>query len=143
MRNLPGFPMARDAPWHDPRRGQIHAVWWPDGQLDGFGLGAIPKHCRYRPGDWVVMHGYPGAAHQIQRDGFRGIVLGHMGSTILRGLTDDGREWSEHWGHLDPDGTPGDSTVLCVCCPHPPRRRPPEGEQISMFDLLAAVSADV
>ncbi|HET8684138.1 MAG TPA: hypothetical protein VFM54_20030 [Micromonosporaceae bacterium] len=128
--------MARDAAYGDPRHGVVHAVWWPDGSLDGFGLGAVPAHCPYRPGDWVVMHGTGHRQpYQTRQYGFRGVVLGHMGDTLLRGLTDDGREWCEHWGGLDRDGTPGYS--MCTCCPHPRvRRRPrPHGVQDGLFGL--------
>lgn len=129
------LPMARAASPPDPRLYQIHAVFPPVGPVDGFGLSEIPKHCRFRAGDWVVLHGYPGTrySYSSQRHGWRGFVLGYMGGTWLRGLTDDGREWCEHWGFLDREGQRGDpSSVLCTCCPHPQAHGP---RPATLFDL--------
>lgn len=124
----------------DPRQGDgIHATFDPAGHLvDTYGLGHIPARSPYQAGDWVALHGHPGAM-PWHRHGWRGFVLGGMGSTLLRGLTDDGRDWCEHWGHLDPDGT-ADRTGggSCVCCPHPPRR--PKPVQLNLFDVAGATS---
>lgn len=76
----------------------------------------------YQHGDRVQLHGYPGAEAGHRRTGFRGIVTGSLGATILRGMTDQGDEWAEYWGVLDPDGTPGSNWVQCSCCPRPARQ---------------------
>ncbi|RCG27192.1 hypothetical protein DQ384_26085 [Sphaerisporangium album] len=92
-------------------------------------MSEIPRHCPYKAGDRVQMHGYSG--EHVHRGGhlndhavtgFRGVVEGYIGATILTGTTDDGRPWAEYWGSLDPDGTPCSSAALCSCCPHPGRR---------------------
>lgn len=80
----------------DIRDFQTHAEFDTAGVVDGWGIGAVPDHCPYRPGQWVVLHGYPGY---------------------------DGREWCEQWGWLDPDGT-ADYDDRCSCHPHPKRYRP-------------------
>jgi len=110
----------------DARRFGTHVWWGPAGQMiEGWGINEPPKHCPYRIGDWVVLHGYPGNGNRSSGDtwchGFRGYVLGHHGSTLLSGLTDDGGPWTEHWGHLDPDGYHRCDWLWCVCCPHPKR----------------------
>ncbi|MFD0885775.1 hypothetical protein ACFQ08_14590 [Streptosporangium algeriense] len=73
------------------------------------------------------MHGYSGyhvnqGCHLDDHAviGFRGIVEGYLGSTVLTGHTDDGRPWAEYWGSLDPDGTSCYDN-RCGCCPHPGR----------------------
>lgn len=92
-------------------------------------MSPIPPHCPYRPGDRVQMHGFTGyhVHHGRHLDdaavtGFRGVVEGYIGGTILIGTTDDGRPWTEDWGGLDPDGTPCHD-ARCSCCPHPPGKR--------------------
>lgn len=85
----------------------------------------IPPRCPYKAGDRVQMHGYAGRGRLHPTDlrvtGFRGVVEGTMGATILVGIADTGREWSEHWGWLSPDGTlPGDRFIPCTCCLPPP-----------------------
>jgi hypothetical protein len=83
-------------------------------------------------------------------------VLGSLGATILRGVTDDGRPWAECWGALRPDVPNTDAVVCCTCCPRnrpKPRRRyvrppalgatppqlaalhTPDPDQIPLFDL--------
>lgn len=113
----------------------FHIAFGPDGDLIATArLSAVPPHSPYKVGDWVVMHGFDGAPpwHRI---GWRGFVLGSLGSTLLRGLTEDGQEWAEYWGALQPDGTPGYDN-RCNCCPHPRQRRGPE--QLTLFDALEA-----
>src|SRR5882757_6953060 len=92
--------------------GAPHAMFAGDGLALTIALGRVPAHSPYRAGDWVQCHGYPGYPAGPQQWGFRGFVLAGMGSTILRGLTDDGREWAEHWGALVPDGTRGQHTQM-------------------------------
>lgn len=77
----------------------------------------IPARCPYKAGDRVQVHGYPGGRYERDRTGWRGTVEGTMGATILTGIDDDGRDWGEYWGHLDPEGTPNRSVVPCTCCP--------------------------
>lgn len=89
------------------------------------GYGPMPKGCRFSIGDRVQMHGYAGCAFELQRTGFRGVVLGSYGH-CGRGLTDGDREWCEPWGHIAPEGTPNDSAAACTCCPRPARRNRPE-----------------
>lgn len=95
-------------------------------------MSAIPAHCPYRSGDRVQMHGFPGyhaARHQAITDrdviGFRGVVTGYIGGTVLVGQTDDGRGWAEEWGGLDRDGTRCHDS-RCGCCPHVNGRCQPE-----------------
>lgn len=140
-------PRARRAP--DPRDYQIHAVFGLPA-APTFGLGRIPTHSPYRYGQWVQYHTYRGTRPPATTNPWRGYVLGYMGSTLLRGLTDDGREWCEHWGHIVPDGqreTGGG--IECVCCPRRPTRsaRPVrrDVEQLGLFggaDLLDLEVAD-
>jgi hypothetical protein len=83
-------------------------------------MSPIPARCPFKAGDRVQMHGYPGAKcapRDHARTGFRGVVEGCIGGTILTGTTDAGRPWAEQWGHLDPDGTPNRSAAQCNCCP--------------------------
>lgn len=92
-------------------------------------MSEIPEHCPYKAGDRVQMHGFAGyhvhQGHHIDDHdvtGFRGVVEGYLGGTILTGTTDDGRTWAQYWGRLDPDGTPcGTDGARCGCCPHPGR----------------------
>lgn len=118
----------------------IHAFFGPDGTLvSSWGLSLIPDRSPYRAGDWVVHHGYPGAMPWARRC-WRGYVLGCMGGTLLRGIRDDGAEWCEHWGHLNPDGAPGAAGIACSGCPHAPKRSRPEQlkqlEQLGLFDAI-------
>jgi hypothetical protein len=85
-------------------------------------MSAIPAHCPYQAGDRVQMHGYVGYGPGHRRTGFRGVVTGYLGATLLRGVTDDGTEWAEYWGALLPDGTPNQSATPCSCCPRPARQ---------------------
>jgi len=132
----PDPPAVRPAPGHYAP----HAAFGPDGKLIlTICLSAVPTRSPYQAGDWVVCHGYPGAMPGPRQWGWRGYVLGGMGSTILRGITDDGREWAEHWGALQPDGTPCPAQ-MCVCHPHPRRYAPckPRVEQLDLFGLAVA-----
>lgn len=112
--------------------------------IEGWGVNDVPARCPYKIGDWVRLHGYPGYAGRGSErwlNGFRGVALGHHGSTLLSGLTDDGRPWTEHWGVLErDDGRHRCDTVWCTCCPHPERfvrRRPVERvEQLDLFGAL-------
>lgn len=84
-------------------------------------MSPIPAHCPYKAGDRVQMHGYPGyngGPRDHRRIGFRGVVEGYVGATILTGTTDDGEPWTEFWGSLDPDGQPVDIWDHCACCRH-------------------------
>lgn len=120
---------------------QQHTWWLPDGRLITQGLGDIPNHCPYQAGDRVQCHGHPGSAYQMRRDGWRGIVLGHLGAQLLEGITDDGRPWVESWGALTPDGVPERGAVACTCCPHRPvRRARPVAEQGELFTFADVVS---
>jgi hypothetical protein len=124
----------------DPRDNQIHAVFGLPAPT--FGLGVIPPHSPYQAGDWVAYHAYSGTRPPDTRHGFRGYVLGSMGATLLRGLTDDGLPWCEHWGHLVPDGQRDRSAAIdCICCPPPPRapRRPRTGRDVEQLDLFGAL----
>ena len=77
-----------------------------------------PPHCPYQPGDWVRVHGIWNPHSPSRRWGWRGFVLGHIGATILTGLTDDGFEWAEEWGALEPDRPrPRGVFDVCTCCP--------------------------
>lgn len=100
-----------------------HIAWGPDGRLiSSLGMSPVPARSPYQAGDWVRCHGYVGAMPGPQQWGWRGFVLGGFGATILRGLTDDGREWAENWGALLPDSKPCPTNgAWCVCCPHPQR----------------------
>jgi hypothetical protein len=91
-------------------------------------MSEIPKHCPYKAGDRVQMHGFSGyhvnGGQHLNNNavsGFRGVVEGFVGGTTLTGRTDDGRAWAECWGHLDPDLTLCHDN-RCGCCPHPGRR---------------------
>lgn len=130
-------PLAADR--GDRRRLGIHLWWGPDGVvLEGWGVNEVPTRCPFRIGDWVVLHAYPAHRHPCDpwATGFRGVVLGAHGSTLLSGVTEDGRTWWEHWGALVPDGRPGGSAASCACCPDPDRWGEPDGQ----LDLFAAVS---
>lgn len=101
-----------------------------------WGLSPVPPHAPYQAGDWVRFHGFPGKPPGPARWGWRGFVLGGLGATILRGLTDDGHEWAEYWGALVPDGAPCDNPCWCACCPRPPLKP----LQLSLFDLVGGDS---
>lgn len=111
----------------------IHAVFDETGLAYSIGLGWLPKVSPYKVGDWVRYHGYDVA-------GFRGFVLGGRGGTLLFGLTDDGREWCEHFGHLDPD-VPMVCMYgpHCTCCPREDIRRE-NARPVDLLDLLAGVA---
>jgi hypothetical protein len=108
----------------------MHIMFGPDGAVTAVRLSPVPPHSPYQAGDWVRKHGYPGEMPGPRQWGWRGFVLGSLGATILRGLTDDGQEWAEYWGRLVPDGDPS-VDGRCVCCP----RRPagPRVEQLGLF----------
>ena len=82
-------------------------------------ISRIPAQSPYQHGARVQMHGYAGNPEGHRRTGFRGVVTGSLGSTILRGATDEGEEWGEYWGALVPDGTRESSWMRCTCCPGP------------------------
>jgi hypothetical protein len=82
----------------------------------------IPARCPYKAGDRVQVHSYPGNPRMgvSPASGFRGVVEGYLGDTILTGITDEGQPWAEHWGALDRDGMPpADRWMWCTCCPRP------------------------
>lgn len=116
--------------------GRIAAGFDETGLAFSFGLGRTPAGCPYQPGDWVRGHGYPNSARG-DRFGFRGYVLGGMGATCLRGMTDDGREWFASYGHLTPDVPLARADVWCVCCPDE-RLRERLARPVDLLDLLAA-----
>jgi hypothetical protein len=66
----------------------------------------IPERSRFKAGDRVIMPASPNArgyAHDDpMRTGFRGVVEGWIGHKLI-GLCDDGREWYEQPGILDPE----------------------------------------
>lgn len=82
---------------------------------------------KFKPGDRVQMHGYPGAHTERNRRGFRGTVEGFIGSRILYGVTDDGGRWSEYASALQAEGEPNRSVVACTCCPRSAPKTAPEG----------------
>jgi hypothetical protein len=95
----------------------------------------IPSRFRFQAGDRVQLHGYVGYYQppDLRATGFRGVVEGYIGGTILIGLCDNGREWAEYAGKLKADGTPRrDPLRPCTCCP-PPAPKPVQ------LDLFAAV----
>lgn len=102
------------------------------------GFHPIPDRCPWPVGAWVRRHGYPGEHGRQGRGGWRGVVLGGAGGTLLAGVTDDGRSWVEPWAALTDDRPGGDPDVRCVCCPRPGAARPVRHVQ---GDLFAAVSS--
>ncbi|MFJ2568149.1 hypothetical protein ACIO02_35390 [Streptomyces sp. NPDC087568] len=101
-----------------------------------------PAHSPYQPGDLVQRHGYAGyPAPGPGRTGFRGWVVGHVGGTILTGITTAGEEWWEEWGVLNPDGKPVDMWDHCACCRTERRellrayyaKRQAQGQQLGLF----------
>ncbi|WP_411078483.1 hypothetical protein [Streptomyces sp. cmx-10-25] len=104
--------------------------------------GALRSHCPYQSGDAVQRHGYAGhPAPGFGRTGFRGWVVATVGGTVLTGITEDGKEWWEEWGRLEPAGTPVDPWGHCTCC-HEARlvlrraeraRQHARGEQLGLF----------
>ncbi|NUQ95349.1 MAG: hypothetical protein HOY79_01865 [Streptomyces sp.] len=101
-----------------------------------------PAHCPYQPGDPVKRHGYPGHPDPgFGRTGFRGWVVATVGATILTGITDDGREWGEEWGRLEPADTPVNAWGHCTCCREERlalrraelARQQARGEQLDLF----------
>lgn len=95
-------------------------------------ISRIPARSPYQHGDRVQLHGYPGEEAGHRRTGFRGVVTGSLGATILRGATDDGEEWDEYWGALDRENVrPRGALMYCSCCPRPVRRP----VQMELFDL--------
>jgi hypothetical protein len=67
----------------------------------------IPARCPYQAGTRVVLEASPGMRDRHpddpERTGFRGVVEGTIGAHLLIGLRDDGREWCEQWGGLQPE----------------------------------------
>jgi hypothetical protein len=96
-------------------------------------MSAIPEHSPYQAGDWVRVHGYSGNPRGPRRWGWRGYVVDSLGDTILRGITDDGRQWAEYWGALGPD-RPSEGFAYCTCCP----KRPRTPSQLDLFPGLVA-----
>ncbi|TDC35670.1 hypothetical protein E1211_15300 [Micromonospora sp. 15K316] len=120
-----------------PAQHVVTAAFLPDDQLWTTALSPVPAHSPFQAGDWVVCHGYPGEVPGPLKWGWRGFVLGGMGATLLRGLTDDGRQWCEYWGKLWPDGTPCPDG-RCVCHPcHPKWFADPEPERPEQLELFA------
>lgn len=122
--------------------GDAQHIWWlPDGRVIVQGLGRIPEKSRFRAGDRVRLHGYPGYPYSNQRHGFVGIVLGSPGADLLEGITDDGRPWVEQRGWLEPADkpVPPATSSLCTCCPHPPTvpASPELSGQLDLLDMLA------
>lgn len=66
----------------------------------------IPARLRFRAGDRVVMPASPNARARHPDDpvrtGFRGVVEGWIGRSLI-GLRDDGLEFSQQPGALDPE----------------------------------------
>jgi hypothetical protein len=125
-----------------PGHYEQHAAWAPDASLLlTICLSPVPPHSPYQAGTWVRLHGFVGYKsnpNDPDSIGFRGVVLGGFGSTVLRGITDDGRDWAEHWGALRPDGPCDCRGPWCACCPHPQRfPSPVVGDvQLTLFDLI-------
>lgn len=98
----------------------LHAIFADGGLYATIGYGRMPARCPFKLGDWVRYHGYRMPDRHPSdsvRYGFRGYVLGGMGATLLRGVTDDGRGWCEPYGHLTRDGERSNGDSECVCCP--------------------------
>ena len=117
------------------RIGDQQHIWWlPDGRIITVGIGPVPARSTWRPGDRVVGHGWQRADSSVERQGFRGFVLGSIAAGSLFGLTDDGQLWHSSPAILDPAdrAQPWES---CPCCPHPPRRPAPAG-QGDLLDLI-------
>ncbi|MFD9965069.1 AAA family ATPase [Amycolatopsis sp. NPDC058986] len=94
-------------------------------------MSRIPAHSTYRLHERVRCHGYPGAPAGPRRHGFRGFVTGYLGGTILQGVTDDGRDWTEEWGLLSPDAPAANTApTYCACCPQPAARVPGKEDSI-------------
>lgn len=91
----------------------------------------VPAQSPFQAGDWVRQHGYPGNPPGPRQWGWRGHVTGSIGSTILVGVTDDGRAWAEYWGALALDVPNDDPVQRCVCCPRISRP-----VQLGLFNAL-------
>lgn len=74
---------------------------------------------RFTVGDRVQLHGFDGCPPGPRRTGFVGTVRGHVGGSMLYGLTDQGGPWFESSGALVPAGQPDPSAACCNCCPRP------------------------
>jgi hypothetical protein len=123
LRSIPAGDVVTVSLDREVRRGDdTHAVFADAGLAFTIGLGRLPGRCPFKPGDWVRYHGYP-VPSRSPRDpvsyGFRGYVLGGMGANLLRGVTDDGRDWCEPYGHLTRDGEYEGGGSSCICCPNP------------------------
>lgn len=84
-----------------------------------------PKHCPYKAGDRVTLHGYASHPSGHRRTGFTGVVECWRGGTWLHGHTDDGDPWDEHWGWLEPENhniAKATDDYRCTCHAH--LRRP-------------------
>lgn len=110
------------------------------------GYGPMPKGSRFAIADRVQVHGYVGCPTGLLRTGFRGVVLGSYSAACGRGVTDDGREFCEPWGHIVPEGAPNDSAMPCTCCPRIERkpRRESNGHRYgpmpeSLYELLESL----
>jgi hypothetical protein len=66
----------------------------------------IPERCRFKAGDRVIMPASPNAFRYHPDDpvrtGFRGVVEGWLGRELI-GIRDDGLEWYQQPGGLDPE----------------------------------------
>lgn len=87
---------------------------------------AHPK-CPFGYGDRVEHHATAIGSGGMPWDRVHwdGTVLGSLGSTLLRGVKDDGTTWADYWTALVPEGRP----TRCYC--HPPV----QPAQRSLFDL--------
>lgn len=115
-----------------------HVAWDPDGGLAvAIGVGRVPARGKYAPGDWIVIHGRPGAAGGHLQHGMRGMVLGGRGGGYYYGITDDGRPLAEPGGVLMPDGQA--SRDSCTCCPLRPGKPAPAhtDRQLDLFPVTA------
>lgn len=89
----------------------------------------IPGRLRFKAGDRVVMPASPNALRYHPDDpirtGFRGVVEGWIGH-CLTGLRDDGLEWCEQPGNLDPEPAVEQLALFedkSVAAKRPPRKR--------------------
>lgn len=99
----------------------------------------IHPRFRFQAGSRVQVHGYAGHYQppDLRATGFRGVVEGTIGGSILIGLCDNGREWAETAGALQADGAPRhDPLIPCACCPPPA----PKPVQLDLFELLGGAA---
>ena len=115
-----------------------HLTWPPNGQPATHGTTPPPGRCPFQIGQWVQCHGYPGEIPGPQQWGFRGIVLGALGGTVLHGITDGGLSWAVPWGALVRDGARDGSAARCSCCPRPGAAVASGVEQLDLFAGVAA-----